>query len=170
MASLRTQGSRTEIRECRSTPAGPRQFVLASFRGVLTPEVLDRAEEKARRPFDRERLIARARATGIPVTRRRRHPEARQLVRILQAGGVPSPAFVALLRALLEDLPAEPLPEHLLDAKDWVGQSDAERGKALRGLLRTADRIVQARGPLRARPRELFPRFSSDSVDPAGTR
>ena len=166
MASFRRQGTRFEIRECRSTPSGPRQFVLASFRGVLTPEVLDRAQEKARRPFDRERIIARARAIGIPVTRRRGHPEARQLVGILQRGGVPSPALVALLRALLEDLPSEPLPEHLMDAKDWVGQSEAERGRALRGLLRTADRIVQARGPLRSRPREVFPRFTSNPLDP----
>lgn len=168
MAHFCTQGTRHEIRECRGTPSGPRQFVLASFRGVLTPEVLDTAQEKALRPFDRERLIARARKASIPVTRRRGHREARQLIGVLQRGGVPSPALVALLRDLLKDLPSAPLPEHLMDAKDWVGQSEAERGRALRGLLRTSDRIVQARGPLRTRPREVFPRFTSKPLDPVG--
>ena len=166
MANFRRQGERFEIRECRGTPAGPRQFVLASFRGVLTPEVLDRAENEARRPFDRERLIERARAAGIAVTRRRRHPEARQLLRSLHTGGVPSPALVAMLRSLLEELPSAPLSEHLMDAKDWLGRPETERGRALRGLLRTADRIVQARGPLRERPPEVFPRFSSSPADP----
>ena len=166
MASFRRQGTRWEIRECRRTASGPRQFVLASFRGVLTPETLDQAQERAQRPFDRERLVAGARATGIPVTRRRGHPEARQLIRVLQRGGVPSPSLFALLRALLENLPSEPLPEHLMDAKDWLGLPETEHGRALRGLLRTGDRIAQARGPLRSRPHEVFPRFSSDTLEP----
>lgn len=29
--------------------------------------------------------------------------------------------LVALLRDRLSDLPSEPLPEHLMDAKDWLG-------------------------------------------------
>jgi len=59
MASIRKihgkqeQGDRYEIRECRVTERGPRQFTLVSFRGVLTPEVLDEAEERARRPGKR---------------------------------------------------------------------------------------------------------------------
>ncbi len=166
MASFRRQGTRWEIRECRRTASGPRQFVLASFRGVLTPEVLDQAQERAQRPFDRERLVARARATGIPVNPRRSCPEARQLVGILQRGGALSPTLATLLRALLNEMPSEPLPEHLMDAKDWLGLTETERGRALRGLLRTGDRIAQARGPLRSRPHEVFPRFSSDTLEP----
>ena len=167
MASIRKTRSRYEIRECRSTAAGPRQYILASFKGVLTPEVLDEAQSSARNPLDRQAVIARAREMGIPVTRRRRHPEARSLLGVLQRGGVPSPALVARLRSLLEDLPSEPLPEHLQDAQEWVGQSQAERGRALRGLLRTADRIAQSRGTLRSQPQAAFPRFSSEPLDPA---
>ena len=64
MASIRSQGERHEIRECVSTERGPRQITLASFRGVLSPEVLDRAEAKARKPLNREEIAARARAVG----------------------------------------------------------------------------------------------------------
>jgi hypothetical protein len=161
MASIRVQGRRLEIRECRSTDRGPRQAVLASFSGMLTPEVLDQAEGRARRPFDREAVIARARRMGIPVTRRRRYPEARALLASLQRGGDLDPRLVTLLRDALAALPAEPVPEHLAQAVQWVGTSEIARGRALRGLLRTADRILQSRGPLRSPPARPFPRFRS---------
>lgn len=161
MASIRAQGDRYEIRECINTAKGPRQFTLASFRGVLTPEILDRAEAKARLAFDRDRLIARARKLGVPVSERRRFPEARALLATLHRGGRLSPRLVGLLRDALEPLAAEPTPEHLEDAARWLGQPEAERGKALRGLLRSADRVMQSRGPLRTRARESFPRFHS---------
>ncbi|MBW2273524.1 MAG: hypothetical protein JRG96_09655 [Deltaproteobacteria bacterium] len=162
MASIREQDGRYEIRECLSTERGPRQRILASFRGVLTPEVLDRAEEKALKPLKRMALVARALAMEIPVTHRRRYPEARALLAKLQRGGRLDPGLAALLRAALEPLPSESPPAHLEDAAEWIGQPEGVRGSALRGLLRTADRIVRSRGPLRTRPRELFPRFSSD--------
>ena len=169
MASIRKQGRRVEIRECHSTPRGPRQHMLASFHGVLSPEVLDRAAEEACTALDREAVMARAREMGIPVTRRRQHPEARSLLARLQRGVVPAPHLVALLRAQLADLPAQPVPEHLREAEPWLGQPESERGKALRGLLRTADRIIRSRGPLRTRPQETFPRFSSRPRDPVPT-
>lgn len=161
MASIRRQGERYEIRECHGTSAGPRQHLLASFRGVLSPEVLDRAEAEACAGFNREAVISRAREMGIAVTRRRSHPEARGLIAKLQRGVAPGPALVAILREHLAALPSVPVPEHLQDAQQWLGQPETERGKALRGLLRTADRIVRSRGPLRTRPRGVFPRFSS---------
>ncbi|NNL66962.1 MAG: hypothetical protein HKP30_12015, partial [Myxococcales bacterium] len=71
------------------------------------------------------------------------------------------PAVVALLRDALARLDAEPVPEHLEDAAEWVGQPEAARGEALRGLLRVADRIVRSREPVRERPSEPYPRFSS---------
>lgn len=166
MASLRAQGRAYEIRECRSTERGPRQFVLARFRGVLTPEVLEQAEARAQRRFDRARLVASARRRGIPVSPHRTDAAARRLLAELRAGGSLDPGLVALLREALAMLPAAPLPEHLADAAEWIGRSEAERGKALRGLLRTASRVVRSVG---ARPElepERFPRFSSQ-VDAA---
>ena len=61
-----------------------------------------------------------------------------------------------------EPLRSEPVPSHLQDAAAWIGQSERERGRALRGLLRTTDRILRSRGALKTRPRETFPRFSSE--------
>jgi hypothetical protein len=170
MASIRRlpnrRGDRYEIRECLSTDRGPRQRTLVSFSGALTPELLDLAEEKAQRPFRREELEARARALGIPVSARRRFPEARALLARLQRGEAPDPTLVELLREALAPLRAEPVPPHLRDAASWIGQPERERGRALRGLLRTADRILRSRGPLRTRPRDVFPRFSSERRRP----
>ena len=162
MASIRRQGDRYEIRECVGTEKGPRQRTLASFRRVLTPEVLDRAEAVAVRPFEREEVLARARALGLPTSRRRRFPEARALLARLQRGARLDPTLVTLLRRSLDPLEAAPLPAHLEDAAAWIGQPEHERGRALRGLVRAADRIVGSRGPLRLRPTESFPRFRSD--------
>jgi len=163
MASIRRQRNRFEIRECIATLKGPRQATLASFSGPLTPEVLDEAQERARRPFRRDQLIASALRMGIPVVERRHFPEARALLGKLQRGARLDPRLVTLLRSALDGLPAEPIPTHLRDAADWIGQSERERGHALRGLVRTADRIVGSRPHLRQRPRETFPRFSSDT-------
>jgi len=161
MASLRAQGRVYEIRECRTTEKGPRQFVLARFRGVLTPEVLDRAQARAKRPFDRARLVESARRRGIPVSPHRTDAAARRLLAELRAGASLDPGLVALLREALAMLPAEPLPEHLADAADWIGRSEAERGKALRGLLRTASRVVRSVGARPVPETERFPRFCS---------
>ena len=161
MASIRRQGETFEIRECLSTPRGPRQRPLARFRRVLTPEVLDEAEAVARRPFDRRVLQDRARRQGIPVAPERRNPEARKLLADLRAARPIDPTLVTLLRDALALPACEPLPPHLGDVAEWVGRSEAARGKALRGLLRTASRVLRSRGPLRELPTQAFPRFSS---------
>lgn len=161
MASIRRQGSAYEIRECRTTRSGPRQYALARFRDVLTPEVLERAAEAAQRPFDARKLIASARSRGIPVSLRRTHTAARQLLGELRAGHVLEPGLAALLKHALSMLEERPVPEHLVDAAEWIGRSEVARGKALRGLLRTASRVVRSRAPQRERSEEPFPRFSS---------
>jgi len=161
MASIRRQRDLYEIRECVRTDRGPRQRALARFRGALTPEVLDEAQSQARRPFDRDALIARARRLGVPVRLHRRHPNARGLLARLQRGGELDPTLVGLLRDALEPLDARTVPEHLADAADWIGQPERERGAALRGLLRTADRIVRSRGAVRTPEPETFPHFAS---------
>ncbi len=161
MASIRRQRNRIEIRECVTTARGPRQRALVSFTGSLTPELLDRAEARATRPFDRHALRERARELGVPVALRRRDPEARALLAKLRRGGHLDPGLVGLLRSELAALDASPTPEHLEDAVDWIGQSEQERGRALRGLLRTADRILTSRKAVRERPRQPYPRFAS---------
>jgi len=163
MASIRRQGKRFEIRECHDTPAGPRQRMLARFDGVLTPEILDEAERRARRPFDRQALLERARRQGVPTAETYRSADARRLIAALRRGQALQPTIVTLLRAELERLETRPLPEHLEDAAEWVGESEASRGKALRGLLRAASRALRSRGPLRSAPGPRFPRFSSES-------
>jgi hypothetical protein len=56
-------GGRFEIRESIHTPAGPRARSLAGF-GVLTDEVLAKAERRAQRPFDLEAVLASGRRAG----------------------------------------------------------------------------------------------------------
>jgi hypothetical protein len=166
MASIRRQGEIFEIRECLSTPRGPRQRCLARFRRVLTPEILDEAEAAAHRPFDRRALLDRARRLRIPVAPERRNRVVRRLIADLRAGHPIDPTFVTLLRDELTLRASEPLPPHLSEVAEWVGRSEGARGKALRGLLRTASRVLRSRGPLREPPREVFPRFSSgDGAD-----
>ena len=161
MASIRRQGNTYEIRECRTTERGPRQYTLARFSGVLTPEVLDEAAAAAHRPFDARKLVSSARSRGIAVSPHRTHSAARQLLAELRAGRVLEPSLVALLKQALAVMEERPLPEHLADAADWIGKSEAARGKALRGLLRAASRVMRSRTPQRARPDEPFPHFSS---------
>jgi hypothetical protein len=126
--------------------------------------VLDEAAARATRPFDREQLVADARARGIPVSSRRRHLAARKLLGELQSGRPLDPSLVALLRQALDGLDAQPLPEHLAEAAEWVGRSEAGRGKALRGLLRAASRVMHSRGAVRPPAEEPFPRFHSSAA------
>jgi len=156
MASIRRQGSRYEIRESLDTPRGPRQRVLARFDAILTPEALDEAAARARRPFDRAALVARARKRGVPVAEGYRSAEARDLLAALRRGRPLQPAVVGLLREALSECEAAPLPEHLEDAAEWLGASEAARGKALRGLLRAASRAARSPDAL---PLPLEPDF-----------
>jgi len=164
LASIRQQGNAYEIRECRSTEKGPRQFALARFTGILTPEVLEEAAARAHRPFDVRELLASARRRGIPVSPHRTHTAARQLLAELRAGRPIEPSLVAQLRQALAMLDGGSLPEHLQDAADWMGRSESARGKALRGLLRAASRVIHSRGSRHALADEPFPRFSSGAA------
>jgi hypothetical protein len=161
MASIRRQGSRFEIRECRDTPEGPRQRTLARFDRILTPEVLDQAAARAQRSFDRKALVQRARQQGIPSVDTYRSDDARRLIAALREGRSLQPSVVGLLQEALAALDSRPLPPHLEDAAEWLGASEAARGKALRGLLRSASRALRSRGPLRTLEEPPFPRFSS---------
>jgi hypothetical protein len=163
----RRRDGRIEIREARATPRGPRSRTLASFRGTLTPEILERAEARATRPLDRPALAARARQLGVPLTTRRGDHELRALLACLRRGEAIDPVLAGLLRGALEGAPVAPVPERLAEVAEWIGASDAERGEALRGLLRVSDRIVTSRSGLRRRRRRRYPRFASQPADAA---
>ena len=164
---VQRRDGRVEIRESVSTAAGPRSRTLASFRGPLSPEILQRAVRRAGRPFDPETLIARAGTLDVPVTDRPQNRVVRKLIARLRQGELIDPVLVTILMEALAAVPAAPVPAALAEVVEWIGQSDARRGDALRGLLRVADRIVRARGPVRTRPRKRFPRFRSQAREAA---
>lgn len=157
----RRPAGRFDIRESVTTPDGPRSHTLASFRGALTPEVLDEAQRRASKPFDSVRLEARALELGVPVTERREHRAARDLLAALHSGAPIDPLLASLLKQMLDGLPAVPVPPLLREVAEWVGADDAMRGAALRDLLRLSDRIVRSRRGVRTRPQLPFPRFRS---------
>jgi hypothetical protein len=153
-----------ELRESVATPQGPRSRTLAGFRGALTADVLARAAARATRPFDEAEVARQARERGIEVRDVSHEAEARALLRRLRRADRLDPVLASLLRAALARQPAEPVPEHLAEAAEWLGAGPAERGRALRGLLRLYDRIRRSRPPRPPRPerpRRTFPRFSS---------
>jgi hypothetical protein len=170
MASIRKQGDVFEIRECIPTGSGPRQRALARFRKILTPSDLDRARAAARQPFDRAALVKRARAQGIPVADMPPLDEARRLLAYLRDGGTVEPILAKLLieslagfqvPTALTGVEERSLPAHLEGVLEWVGRPESTRGRALRGLLRAASRVIQSRRALREQADDPFPRFSS---------
>src|SRR5258706_9061951 len=112
---------RIEIRESTATPHGPRSRTLASFRGALRPEHLERAETAARRRFDREAIARRARELGVAVEAETADASARELLARLRRGAGLDPRLVTLLRDRLTALPAAPVGDELADAADWIG-------------------------------------------------
>lgn len=157
----RRPGGRIEIRETVRTPRGPRPRTLASFRGALSATVLASAEACAEQPFDRDRLVARARELGIPVLEWPASPAARELLGALRRGEGLDPLLVGPLREELARAPARVAPSELAEVLEWVGASDAERGLALRGLLRVSDRIAASRSLARPQWRRRYPRIDS---------
>jgi hypothetical protein len=157
----RRAGGRFEIREAVTTGAGPRSRTLASFRGAITPELLDRAERRATRPLDRERLLARAAALGVAVAERRADGAARELLEELRRGAALDPALASLLRDALEPPAGAAARSDLAEVGEWIGADDARRGAAMRDLLRLSDTIARSRPRQRSRRRKSFPRFHS---------
>jgi hypothetical protein len=149
---VRRPGGRWEIRESVVTPRGPRARSLATFR-MLSPSVLDRAEQAATTRFDRQKVVMAARRVGAVVVEDAADRAGRDLLIELAAGRVPRPG---LRRLLLDGLArAGPTPE--VEAGDsiagWVGASPGDRGRALRELLDLGDRLPSSRrGPLRFPP------------------
>lgn len=154
-----SKSGRFEIRESRSTPAGPRSRTLASFR-ELDDEVIEKARNQADKPPSREQLIDAARRVGAPVARSAADQAARELIAALGKGNEPEPKLRRLLTAKLSDdsreatTPSDPGRA----VAEWMASTPAERGKALVDLLLLADALPHSgrRGkPLR------FPRLET---------
>jgi hypothetical protein len=151
-----------EIRESRSTPAGPRSRTLASFR-ELTDETVAKAQARAAKPLDPADLRAAALRAGAPVAAPPVDRAARELLGQLAKGRRPSPMLKRLLLDALanedrSDRPADPtaaVSDSARAVSEWVGTSPRERGEALEDLLLLADAL-----PLRRRPEKIrFPRL-----------
>ncbi|HRC06764.1 MAG TPA: hypothetical protein PLV41_01015 [Miltoncostaeales bacterium] len=146
---------RFEIRESVHTAHGPRARTLATFR-TLDDGVLDHAEGRALRPFDREVVIARAAARGAEYVAPDALALAGRLMRAIAVGGQVPPVIAQALRHQLGP-DASPLPDSIPPLFDWMGRSSSDRGDALRDLLRMTDRLP----PPRRRRQRRFPRIQS---------
>lgn len=137
-----------EVRESRTTPAGPRSRTLATFR-ELDAATIEKVIERAETPPTRGELVAAALGAGATVAPKPVEKAAKDLLRALARGEGLSPSH---RRLLLDALNGESR-----QAAEWVGTPLAQRGEAFRDLLLMADAI-----PLRARPPESsFPRIDS---------
>jgi hypothetical protein len=174
---VRSKSGRFEVRESRSTEAGPRSRTLASFT-EFGDGVVEKALARAEKPFDAGRLREAAVRAGAPVAGTPLDDAARETLRRVAAGERLDPMLRTLLadalghvepsvrgdaepslrRALEDPTPASPaVSDAARSATEWIGAGLAERGKALRDLLELGDAL-----PLRKRPNEIgFPRLAS---------
>ena len=147
-----------EIRESRSTDAGPRSRTLASFRS-LTPEVIARAIERSTKSLDADELRKAARRAGAPVATAVPDRAAGDLLSELAAGHRPRPSLARLLVKALSADGTRPT-DNAEAAAAWIAASPERRGETLRDLLLLVDHLPKARTPERGR----FPRIASRPV------
>jgi hypothetical protein len=152
MAYLVTRpGGIWEVRESRSTTAGPRSRTLATFR-TLTPEVVERARARASGPLtDKDLRMAAVRA-GAPVASEEANRAGAELLAALAAGGGPRPVLRRLLRDALQPDRAT-TSDSAREAGRWVAATAQQRGETLRDLLLLSDalpprRIARGRFPV----------------------
>jgi hypothetical protein len=149
-------GGAWEIRESRTTPAGPRGRTLATFR-TLTHEVVEHARERSSRPLREQKLREIALRAGAPVAARRPNQAAGELLAELAGGSRPRPVLGRLLVDAIDPSAAERVSDSARAAARWVAASPAQRGETLRDLLLLTDRLPAAR----AAPPRRFPRIES---------
>ncbi len=151
-----TKSGRYEIRESRSTPAGPRSRTLASFK-ELDEKAIEKASARAESPLDPAELRQAALRAGAPVAPSAINRATRELLAGLARGERPSPMLRRLLLDTLESPQREPVSDAARAATEWVDATPGERGEALADLLRLADAV-----PLRRRPPQSeFPHLHS---------
>lgn len=148
-------GERWEVRESRSTAAGPRSRTLVTFK-TLTPEVLERARARSSTPFDPPELRKAALRAGAPVAGGNADRAAGELLAALATGTKPRP----VLRALLLDALTDTRPrtsDSARAAARWAAATQQQRGETLRELLLLADHLP----PRRRTVSKRFPRLRS---------
>jgi hypothetical protein len=149
-----------EIRESQLTAAGPRSRTLATFTS-LTPEILQRARERARKPVQDSALRLAARRAGAPVAAKRADEAAAELLDQLAAGQAPRPILKQLLVEALADGSIEQ-NDNAQAAAAWITATPRRRGETLRDLLMLSDHLPRrANRPARTR----FPRIQSDRYE-----
>jgi hypothetical protein len=145
-----------ELRESRSTPAGPRSRTLATFR-TLTPEVAAQASRRAVKPLDQRDLRRTALRAGAPVAAAAAERTAAELLAEIAAGHAPRPALRRLLLDALEHERPPRSSDSARAAARWIAATPQQRGETLHDLLALADRLPAARRTERAH----FPRLRS---------
>jgi hypothetical protein len=142
MFVVATKRGTFEIRESRSTPAGPRSQTLATFR-QLTDDVVEKASARAAKPIDPDRLREAALRAGASLAQMPADRAARELIAELGKGGGPEPKLRRLLTDMLGDdpkaavVPADPSRA----VAEWMAATPEERGKNLVDLLLLADAL-----------------------------
>lgn len=137
------------------TVDGPRSKTLATFR-TLDADVLDRAEERAERRFDRDAVTRSARRAGADVALSPAEEAARTLITEIARGWQIPPGLAGALVGYVEPTNPPKLSPEAMQAAEWAGASMRERGHWLRELMLLADALPQGRAgkPL------TFPRIS----------
>ncbi len=153
-----------EIRESRSTPAGPRSRTLATFK-ELDDETIEKAQARATKQPSAEALREAALRAGATVAASSADRAARDLLARLAKAERPSPMLRRLLLDALvnDDRSDRPrkrsatVSDAARSVSDWIGASARERGETLEDLLLVADAL-----PLRRRSETIdFPRLES---------
>lgn len=154
-----------EIRESRSTPAGPRSRTLVTFK-ELDDEAIEKASARAAKALDPDQLRQMARRAGAPVAAAPADRAARSLIAELAQGRDPDPALRRLLVDALEgndrgvaaeDALPQPLSDAARSAAAWLAATPRLRGEALRDLLLLGDALPARRHEGARR----FPRLES---------
>jgi hypothetical protein len=156
-------GGAWEVRESRSTAAGPRSRTLATFR-TLTPEIVVRACARSSTPLDPKGLRRAALRAGAPVAGDDADRATGELLAQLAAGNGPRPPLRRLLLDALE-------PRRLTTsasaraAARWATATPRQRGETLRDLLLLTDWLPAAdRRSARAPAARSFPRVRSTAA------
>jgi hypothetical protein len=152
---VQTRSGGWEIRESRSTDAGPRSRTLATF-SLLDDDALQLAISRATGEVDANELREAALRAGAPFAESPSDEAARDLLAELSGGRRPRRALRRLLADALRSDAVE-VSDAARSAAPWVAATPAQRAQALHDLLLLADAL-----PARGRDdRPRFPRLRS---------